>query len=112
MALFNELPFVEQTVKDNRTAIKLKEYTTDQLPEVSLEQCISLLNEIVEGTDPVNITKIYKEDNIKRLKSRARQGLKLLGILNNTFQVDVNLIEKYKNSQNKKAFIKELNITV
>ncbi|WP_273127558.1 MrcB family domain-containing protein [Bacillus weihaiensis] len=107
MALFNELPFVEQTVKENKTAIKLKEYTTDQLPEASLEQCITLLNEIIEGMDPTNITKIYKEDNIKRLKSRARQGLKLIGILNDSFQVNNNIIEKYKDSSNKKDVLKE-----
>jgi len=107
MALFNELPFVEQTIKDHKTAIKLKEYKTDQLPEASLEQCITLLNEIIEGTDPANITKIYKEDNIKRLKSRARQGLKLLGILNDTFQMDTRFIEKYKDSKDKVGILKQ-----
>ena len=107
MAFFNELPFVEQTVKENKTAIKLKEYTTDQLPEASLDQCMSLLKEIVEGTDPANISKIYKEDNMKRLKSRARQGLKLLGILNNTFQVDLNLLDEFKNTKNSRGFLKD-----
>ncbi|MCV9885114.1 MrcB family domain-containing protein [Metabacillus halosaccharovorans] len=107
MALFNELPIVEQTVKNNKTAIKLKEYTTSQLPETNLDHCLILLNEIKEDTDSANINNIYKDKNIIRLKSGARQGLKLLGFLNSTFQVNKSLINKYNNSQNERALLKD-----
>lgn len=108
MALFSELPFVRQTLKENRMAIALREFTTDQLPEASLEQILTLLDEIIEeDMNPTKITQIYKEDRLKRLKSRARQGLKLLGILNDTFQIDAKILEEYKGSINKNYFLRE-----
>ncbi|WP_338786293.1 MrcB family domain-containing protein [Metabacillus sp. FJAT-53654] len=108
MAFFSNLPFVEQTQKENRTAIKLKEFTTDQLPEASLDQTLAFLDEIIEnGINPIDITKIYNEDKLKRLKSRARQGLKLLGILNESYQINNSILEDYKYSPDKKNFLRE-----
>ncbi|THE09422.1 hypothetical protein E1I69_22505 [Bacillus timonensis] len=78
MAFFSQLPFVGVTTKETKVAITLKEYTTDQLPEGNIELTISFLDEIIkDNIDPRKINSIFKEEKIIRLKSRARQGLKL-----------------------------------
>ncbi|WP_078544800.1 McrB family protein [Litchfieldia alkalitelluris] len=106
MAFFHELPFVEKSEKDNKTSIRLKEFTTDQLPEASLEQTITLLKEIlIEDLNPKNISNKYNEDSIKRLKLRARQGLKILGMLDENYGVMTEVIDKYKETKDESDFI-------
>jgi MoxR-like ATPase len=106
MAFFNELPFVENVVLDNVPYIKFQEFTTDQLPEASLEQTLEFLNEIInQDLDPKLISQKYNEDSIKRLKLRARQGLKLLGFLNEEYRIQQSIYNEYINSDNKSGFL-------
>ncbi|WP_173917667.1 McrB family protein [Halobacillus sp. Marseille-Q1614] len=80
------LPFVES--KENKVSIK--QFDTLDLPESTLEQVLSLLRDLVdEKYTASTITQAFKEDSVRRLKSRARQSLRLLGYLDNEY----NLIE-------------------
>ncbi|XIH35412.1 hypothetical protein C1N70_14315 [Cytobacillus firmus] len=108
MAFFHELPFVEKLIS-NIPKIKLKEFTTDQLPEASLEQTMQLLNDIInQDIDPKEISQKYKEDSIKRLKLRARQGLKLLGFLNGEYQIQQSILNGYIDAVNKNEYLSKL----
>jgi MoxR-like ATPase len=107
MALFSQLPFVSVTEKNEKKAIKLNQYLTDQLPEINLNQVLELLDEIIaKGLDLKYLKQRYPEDNIYRLKSRARQGLKLLGFIDSQFLINDRLIEEYKTSENKLSILK------
>ncbi|WP_436371775.1 AAA family ATPase [Cytobacillus sp. BC1816] len=109
MSFFHELPFVDKVVSDNTQYIKLKEFTTDQLPEASLEQTMQLLNDIInQDIDPKEISQKYKEDSIKRLKLRARQGLKLLGFLNGEYQIQQSILNGYIDAVNKNEYLSKL----
>ncbi|MEH6989354.1 AAA family ATPase [Cytobacillus firmus] len=109
MSFFHELPFVEKIVSNNILYIKLKEFTTDQLPEASLEQTMQLLNDIInQDIDPKEISQKYKEDSIKRLKLRARQGLKLLGFLNGEYQIKQSILNGYIDAVNKSEYLSRL----
>nr|WP_082341321.1 AAA family ATPase [Sporosarcina globispora] len=109
MSFFHELPFVDKVVSNNTLYIKLKEFTTDQLPEASLEQTLQLLNDITnKDIDPKAVSQIYNEDSIKRLKLRARQGLKLLGFLNEEYQVQTNILKGYSDAINKTEYLSKL----
>jgi MoxR-like ATPase len=106
MAFFNELPFVEKALIDDVPYIRLKELTTDQLPEANLEQTLELLNEIInQDLDPKLISHKYNEDSIKRLKLRARQGLKILGFLNEDYRIQQSILDQYINSDDKIEFL-------
>nr|WP_245864259.1 AAA family ATPase [Fredinandcohnia onubensis] len=107
MAFFSQLPFVEVTTKNNKVAITLKEFTTDQLPEGNFELTLTFLEEIIEGNiDPRKINSLYKEESIKRLKSRARQGLKLLGFLTDNYDINKSLINEYQAEVNRKNLLR------
>jgi MoxR-like ATPase len=106
VAFFHELPFVEKEVRDNIPFIKLKEFTTDQLPEANLEQILELLNEINnQDLDPKAISQKFKDDAIKRLKLRARQGLKILGFLNEEYQIQHRILREYHETDNKSEYL-------
>lgn len=108
MAFFNKLPFVESFEKNNSIYIKLNEFTTDQLPEASLEQALSLLDEIIQDKlDPKAISQLYSDDATKRLKSRARQGLKILGFLTDDYQVQEHFVMVYSTAPNKDLFLSQ-----
>ncbi|WP_396116485.1 AAA family ATPase [Cytobacillus oceanisediminis] len=109
MSFFHELPFVDKVISNNILYIKLKEFTTDQLPEASLEQTMQLLNDIInQDIDPKEISQKYKEDSIKRLKLRARQGLKLLGFLNGEYQIQQSILNGYIDAVNKNEYLSKL----
>ncbi|MDN3015805.1 AAA family ATPase [Paenibacillus sp. BSR1-1] len=106
MAFFTKLPFVESIEKNNIIYIKLMEYTTDQLPEASSEQTVSLLNEIIqENLEPKKISQQYNDDAMKRLKLRARQGLKILGFLTNEYSIQKQIVSGYVSAPNKEKFL-------
>lgn len=107
MALFSQLPFVSVTQKNEKKAIKLNQYSTDQLPEINLDQVLELLEEVNSmGLDLKYLKQHYPEDNIYRLKSRARQGLKLLGFIDSQYIPNVKLIDEYKSSNDKSLILK------
>ncbi|MEH7885135.1 hypothetical protein V7654_12540 [Bacillus sp. JJ1609] len=106
MAFFYELPFVEKELRDNIPFIKFKEFTTDQLPEANLEQTLELLNEIInQDFDPKAISQKFKDDAIKRLKLRARQGLKILGFLNEEYHIQHHILQEYLEIDNKTEYL-------
>jgi MoxR-like ATPase len=106
MALFSKLPFVSVTQKNEKKAIQLNQFLTDQLPEININQVLELLEEVnSKGLDLKYLKQSYPEDNIYRLKSRARQGLKLLGFIDSQYIPNVNLIDEYKSSQNKSLIL-------
>jgi MoxR-like ATPase len=108
MALFSKLPFVSVTQKNEKKAIQLNQFLTDQLPEINLNQVLELLEEVnSKGLDLKFLKQRYPEDNIYRLKSRARQGLKLLGFIDSQYIPNVNLIDEYKYSNNKSLILKK-----
>jgi MrcB-like, N-terminal domain/AAA domain (dynein-related subfamily) len=107
MALFSKLPFVSVTQKNEKKAIQLNQFLTDQLPEINLNLVLELLEEVnSKGLDLKYLKQRYPEDNIYRLKSRARQGLKLLGFIDSQYIPNVNLIGEYKSSNNKSLILK------
>ena len=107
MALFSKLPFVNKTEKDGKTAISFEKYFTDQLPESSLEGSLTLLKEILEGDiNPQKLSSQFSDDKTKRLKSRARQGLKLLSFLDGSYIPNERLIQEYVNSQAKNMILR------
>ncbi|RFU66039.1 hypothetical protein D0466_04140 [Peribacillus glennii] len=106
MGFFHELPFVETELKDNNYFIKLKEFTTDRLPESTLKQTLKLLTEIInEELDPKTISQKFKEDSIKRLKLRARQGLKILGFLSEEYKIQQQILNEYIDTRNTDVFL-------
>jgi len=106
MALFNELPFVHKGEKSNKVSIQLEQYTTDQLPEASLDQVLTLLDEIMkEDLDPTNMSSTYTESSTRRLKLRARQGLKILGFLKENNEVDIDVMDEYMETIDQTKFI-------
>jgi hypothetical protein len=108
MAFFNELPFVEKVEENNSIYIyiKLLEFTTDQLPETSLEQVVTILGEIInENLDPKTISQKFQDEAKRRLKNYARQGLKILGILTEDYIVQNNIVNEYKASFHKYEYL-------
>ncbi|MBT2686759.1 AAA family ATPase [Bacillus sp. ISL-47] len=70
---------------------------------------MQLLNEIInQDINPKEISQKYKEDSIKRLKLRARQGLKLLGFLNGEYQIQQSILNGYIDAVNKNEYLSKL----
>ncbi|MDM5317195.1 DUF3578 domain-containing protein [Fictibacillus sp. b24] len=110
MALFSQLPFVSVTQKNGKKAIILNQYLTDQLPEINLNQVLELLEEVIfKKLDLKFLKQRYPEDNVYRLKSRARQGLRLLGFINSEYVLNADLIDEYRSGsgQNKSEILKK-----
>lgn len=109
MAFFSQLPFVEKGIDDtNKAFIQLKEFTTDQLPEASLDQVKDILREVIqEDLDPRTISQKYNDDATRRLKHRARQGLKILGFTDDTYASINNILHEYMNSTHKQQFLSQ-----
>ncbi|MGD6993106.1 MrcB family domain-containing protein [Sutcliffiella horikoshii] len=108
MALFAKLPYVKVIKEPAGTKIKLKEFKTDQLPCEQFHKVIRFLDQVTEGTyDPPALSKQAKNDNEYRILSRARQDLRLLGLLNNANQISERF-HTYEASLDKSAFIRDL----
>lgn len=50
MSFFDQLPFVEVFSQDNKTAIKLNEFKTDDLPNEQYDKVKAFLEEVIIGT--------------------------------------------------------------
>ncbi len=107
-SLLAQLPFTEVERENGRSVVNLMEYTTDELPEASLNQVLAFLEEIIAGKyNPQRISSQFSEDSIKRLKSRARQGLKILGFLDSSFNRSEEKIIKYEQAISKVNIIRD-----
>ncbi len=108
LALFSNLPFVEETQKAGRSAIGLKEYFVNELPESNIPYVLEFLEEVVEGKyHPQLLYKQIEDKNAQRLKSSYRQGLRLLGFIDENFIPYRSLIDQYLQSKVKKTMLKE-----
>ncbi|RDY67643.1 hypothetical protein DXT76_19130, partial [Halobacillus trueperi] len=86
LAFLSSLPFVE---KHKNKQVQLKTFTTLDIPFSTVDQTMTMLQELIDGEYTADsITQTFKEDNIKRLKSHARQNLKLLGYLNKDYKLE------------------------
>lgn len=84
MAFFSLLPFVETSNMNGSTVIHLIKFKTDDLPSEPFQNAIEFLNEIIEGKyHPEKLGQEIKENNnLLRIKSGARQDLRLIGLIN------------------------------
>ncbi|MCA0984294.1 AAA family ATPase [Halobacillus yeomjeoni] len=79
-ALLANLPFVDQKQND----VYIKKFDTLALPGSPIHQILSLLDDLYEGKyEASEISKVFEIENIKSLKMRARQSLRILGYLDN-----------------------------
>jgi hypothetical protein len=106
IAFFNELPFVEEVSNIGSVTIKLKEFTTDQLPRTTLDHVLNLLDELIyEQSDALTNLQDYK--STEGIKQHARKGLHLLGFLTDDGLVKENMLKNYMDTVNKQEFLRE-----
>ncbi|MFD3447120.1 MrcB family domain-containing protein [Microbacteriaceae bacterium 4G12] len=108
MAFFSQLPFVKVTTRNNSLAITFKEFQTDDLLCEQYDKVMLFLEEIMKGTyDPKKLRQ-QMDENSYRVKSGRRQDLKLLGFLNEDYEINTTLLNEYTQSNHKDAFIRKL----
>lgn len=106
MSYFAQFPFVEVTSQENKTAIRLKEFKTDDLPNEQYDKVKAFLEEVIIGKyDPKTLSN-QVDGNLYRVKSRARQDARLLGFVNEFNEMNISQIEAYKDTDDKEGFIK------
>jgi hypothetical protein len=107
MSFFAELPFVKVLEKGQKTAISFIEFETDDLPNEQIYKVKNFLEEIIEGTYQPERLSEQLEGNEYRIKSRARQDLRLLGFLDKNQHQNEELFNKYIQSSNKIEVLRE-----
>ncbi|OXT15822.1 restriction endonuclease [Bacillus sp. OG2] len=108
MSYFAQLPFVEVSSLDNKTAIKLKEFQTDDLPSEQYHKVKAFLDEVINGTyDPKTLSN-QVDGNLYRIKSRGRQDARLLGFVNEFNENNKSQFEAYQIAEDKDGFIKRI----
>jgi hypothetical protein len=106
MAFFNELPFVEEVSNIGAITIKLKEFTTDQLPRTTLDNVLNILDSLIyEQSDTMTNLLDYK--NPEEIKQYARKGLNLLGFLRYDGSVKEDMLVSYKDAVNKQEVLRD-----
>ncbi|MFF2447460.1 hypothetical protein ACFVSW_10155 [Neobacillus sp. NPDC058068] len=107
LALYSKLPFVQVTIKAGKSAIELKEYYVSELPESNIPNVLDFLEEVAQGKiHPQSLTRQIEDKNLQRVKSSQRQGLRLLGFIDDSFTVNTWFIDKYCQSEVKKILLK------
>jgi hypothetical protein len=101
MSFFSKLPFVKVVEKGQKTAISFIEFKTDDLPNEQIHKVTTLLDEIIDGTYQPERLSEQLEGNEYRIKSRARQDLRLLGFLDKDQHQNEELFNKYIQLSNK-----------
>ncbi|KUH45580.1 hypothetical protein M2E15_3506 [Bacillus mycoides] len=105
VAFFSQLPFVD--VKESG-AITFKEFKTDNLPSEKYDKVMLFLEEIMNGTyNPITLRE-QTDENLYRVKSNARQDLRLLGFLNESHEMNQLLLNEYVQSEDKNIYIAQL----
>ncbi|PFE11926.1 MrcB family domain-containing protein [Bacillus cereus] len=105
VAFFSQLPFVD--VKESG-AITFKEFQTDNLPSEKYDKVMLFLEEIMNGTYNPSTLREQTDENLYRVKSNARQDLRLLGFLNESHEMNQLLLNEYVQSEDKNAYIAQL----
>lgn len=108
MMLLAKLPFVDVVNFDSEFTIKLREYSTDQLPSEDYEKLEIFFNEVMNDKyDPVTLSK-QLSGNLYHIKSRSRQDLRLIGFLNERNELNEKKISEYIDSSDKKQYLRNL----
>lgn len=105
LAFFSQLPFVNVMESG---AITFKEFQTDNLPSEKYDKVILFLEEIMNGTYNPSMLRQQTDENLYRMKSNARQDLRLLGFLNESHEMNQLLLNEYVQSEDKNAYIAQL----
>lgn len=105
VAFFSQLPFVD--VKESG-AITFKEFKTDNLPSEKYDKVILFLEEIMNGTYNPSTLREQTDENLYRMKSNARQDLRLLGFLNESHEMNQLLLSECVQSEDKKKYMAQL----
>ncbi|PEL97505.1 MrcB family domain-containing protein [Bacillus wiedmannii] len=108
VSLFAELPFIEVTKINGENAITFKEFQTDNLPSEKYDKVMLFLEEIMNGTYTPSKLREQTDENLYRVKSNARQDLRLLGFLNESNEMNQLLLREYVQSEDKKNYIAQL----
>jgi hypothetical protein len=107
MSFFARLPFVKVLEKGQKTVISFIEFKTDDLPNEQIHKVMTFLEEIIEGTYQPERLSEQLEGNEYRIKSRARQDLRLLGFLDKNQHQNEELFKGYIQSSNKIELLRE-----
>ncbi|MDV5066709.1 MULTISPECIES: MrcB family domain-containing protein [Bacillus] len=105
VAFFSQLPFVNVMESG---AITFKEFKTDNLPSEKYDKVMLFLEEIMNGTYNPSTLREQTDENLYRVKSNARQDLRLLGFLNESHEMNQLLLNEYVQSEDKNAYIAQL----
>ncbi|MCU4977443.1 DUF3578 domain-containing protein [Bacillus cereus] len=105
VAFFSHLPFVDVTESG---AITFKEFQTDNLPSEKYDKVMLFLEEIMNGTYTSSTLREQMDENLYRMKSNARQDLRLLGFLNESHEMNQLLLNEYVQSEDKNDYIAQL----
>lgn len=108
ISLFAALPFVKVTKINGENAIAFKEFQTDNLPSEKYDKFILFLEEIMNGTYNPSTLREQTDENLYRMKSNARQDLKLLGFLNESHEMNQLLLNEYVQSEDKNIYMAQL----
>lgn len=105
LAFFSQLPFVNVMESG---AITFKEFKTDNLPSEKYDKVILFLEEIMNGTYNTSTLRQQTDENLYRMKSNARQDLRLLGFLNESHEMNQLLLNEYVQSEDKNIYMAQL----
>ncbi|MDA1772310.1 DUF3578 domain-containing protein [Bacillus cereus] len=108
ISLFAELPFVKVTTINGERAIAFEGFQTDNLPSEKYDKVILFLEEIMNGTYNPSTLREQTDENLYRVKSNARQDLRLLGFLNESHEMNQLLLNEYVQSKDKNVYMVQL----
>ncbi|WP_242248143.1 MrcB family domain-containing protein [Bacillus cereus group sp. BfR-BA-01523] len=105
VAFFSQISFVNVTESG---ALTFKEFQTDNLPSEKYDKVMLFLEEIMNGTYNPSTLREQTDENLYRVKSNARQDLRLLGFLNESHEMNELLLNEYVQSEDKNVYIAQL----
>lgn len=108
ISLFAELPFVKVTTINGENTIAFEDFQTDNLPSEKYDKVMLFLEEIMNGTYNPSTLREQTDENLYRVKSNARQDLRLLGFLNESHEMNQLLLREYLQSEDKKNYMAQL----
>ncbi|RGO16713.1 DUF3578 domain-containing protein [Bacillus cereus] len=108
ISLFAELPFVKVTMINGENAIEFEDFQTDDLPSEKYDKVMLFLEEIMNGTCNPSTLREQTDENLYRVKSNARQDLRLLGFLNESHEMNQLLLSEYVQTEDKKNYMAQL----